>query len=49
MSIASLRSCNGGRRERPLTMMVEMAFIPGQDRAQVPFTMEEQVIEAVAA
>ncbi|MFB9210133.1 hypothetical protein ACFFV7_53745 [Nonomuraea spiralis] len=30
-------------------MMVEMALVHGQDLAQVPLTMDEQVIEALAA
>jgi hypothetical protein len=30
-------------------MIVEVAFILGQDRAQVPLTIDEQVIETPAA
>ncbi|GAA3696175.1 hypothetical protein GCM10022224_072270 [Nonomuraea antimicrobica] len=30
-------------------MMVEMAFVLGRDLAQVPLTMDEQVVEALAA
>jgi hypothetical protein len=30
-------------------MMVEMAFILGQDRTQMPLTIDEQVIEALAS
>jgi hypothetical protein len=30
-------------------MMVDMALVLGQDLAQVPLTMDEQVIEALSA
>jgi hypothetical protein len=31
------------------TVIVEMAFILGQDRTQVSFTVDQQVIQALAA
>lgn len=40
------------RAERTALMravIVEMVFILGQDRAQVPFTIDQQVIEALSA
>jgi hypothetical protein len=30
-------------------LIVEVAFILGQDRSQVPFTIDEQVIETLAS
>jgi hypothetical protein len=47
MLITSLGSCNGGRRDDPDA--VEVAFILGQDRMQVPLTIDQQVIKALAA
>jgi hypothetical protein len=40
------------RTERTAQMralIVEVAFILGQDRSQVPFTIDEQVIETLAS
>ena len=51
MLIMSLGSCRR-RAERMALMwavLVEVAFVLGQDRSQVPLTIDEQMIEALAA
>ncbi len=51
MSMASLGSCTGGVKGSASVgaMMVVVALELGKDGAQVPFTVDQQIVEAFAA